>query len=197
LAHPALVTLAQELAALGPALVPLIAEDDRFLTLEWHGGGLSHPMLSGTDFWSISTGNVEIEAEPYVAAFPAPVEIGARAQAAFDATGIAMRWHFADDDALDLALARRLPVLAPMVTYARDGTIEVQTNDDGGSEARREPDLACWSGPLPHMTGRSAAGRHGSGTGPRRFPAGPEPEAACFPTGSSPELRCRQDHQGG
>jgi hypothetical protein len=70
LAHPALVTLAQELAALGPALVPLIAEDDRFLTLEWHGGGLSHPMLSGTDFWSISTGNVEIE--PYIAAFPAP-----------------------------------------------------------------------------------------------------------------------------
>ena len=64
MAHPALVTLAQELAALGPALVPLIAEDDRFLTLEWHGGGLSHPMLSGTDFWSISTGNVEIEAEP-------------------------------------------------------------------------------------------------------------------------------------
>ena len=115
LAHPALVTLAQELAALGPALVPLIAEDDRSLTLEWHGGGLSHPMLSGTDFWSISTGNVEIE--PYVAAFPAPAEIGARAQAAFDATGIAMRWHFADD-ALDLALARRLPVLEPMVTYA-------------------------------------------------------------------------------
>jgi hypothetical protein len=37
----------------------------------------------------------------------------------------------------------RVPVLAPMVTYARDGTIEVQTNDDGGSEARREPDLAC------------------------------------------------------
>jgi hypothetical protein len=142
LAHPALVTLAQELAALGPALVPLIAEDDRFLTLEWHGGGLSHPMLSGTDFWSISTGNVEIEAEPYVAAFPAPAEIGARARAAFDATGFPMRWHFADD-ALDLALARRVPVLAPMVTYARDGTIEVQTNDDGGSEARREPDLAC------------------------------------------------------
>ena len=51
MAHPALVTLAQELAALGPALVPLIAEDDRFLTLEWHGGGLSHPLLSGTDFW--------------------------------------------------------------------------------------------------------------------------------------------------
>jgi hypothetical protein len=44
LAHPALVTLAQELAALGPALVPLIAEDDRFLTLEWHGGGLSQGM---------------------------------------------------------------------------------------------------------------------------------------------------------
>ena len=140
------MTLAQELAALSPALVPLIAADDRFLTLEWHGGGLSHPMLSGTDFWSISTGNVEIE--PYVAAFPAPAEIGARAQAAFDATGISMRWHFADDDALDLALARRVPVLAPMVTYARDGTIEVQTNDDDGSQARREPDLACWSGSL-------------------------------------------------
>ena len=92
MAHPALVTLAQELAALGQALVSLIAEDDRFLTLEWHGGGLSHPMLSGTDFWSISTGNVEIEAEPYVAAFPAAVEIGTWAQAAFDATGIAMRW---------------------------------------------------------------------------------------------------------
>ena len=151
MAHPALVTLAQELAALGPALVPLIAKDDRFLTLEWHGGGLSHPMLSGTDFWSISTGNVEIEAEPYVAAFPAPAEIGARAQAAFDATGIPMRWHFADDDALDLALARRLPVLAPMVTYARDGTITLQTNDDDGSQARREPDLACWSGPLRDM----------------------------------------------
>ncbi len=151
MAHPALVTLAQELAALGPALVPLIAEDDRFLTLEWHGGGLSHPMLSGTDFWSISTGNVEIEAEPYVAAFPAPAEIGARAQAAFDATGIPMRWHFADDDALDPALARRLPVLAPMVTYARDGTITLQTNDDDGSQARREPDLACWSGPLRDM----------------------------------------------
>jgi hypothetical protein len=38
------VTLAQELAVLGPALVPLIAEDDRFLTLEWHGGGLSQGM---------------------------------------------------------------------------------------------------------------------------------------------------------
>jgi hypothetical protein len=150
LAHPALVTLARDLAALGPALIPLIAEGDRFLTLEWHGGGLSHPMLSGTDFWSISTGNVEIEGEPYVAAFPAPVEIGTRAQAAFDATGIPMRWHFADD-ALDLTLARRLPVLAPMVTYARDGTIELQTNDDDGSQARREPDLACWSGLLQDM----------------------------------------------
>jgi len=70
------VTLAQDLAALRPALVPLITEDDRFLTLEWYGGGLSHPMLSGTDFWSISTGNVETEVEPYVAAFPAPAEIG-------------------------------------------------------------------------------------------------------------------------
>jgi hypothetical protein len=42
-----------------------------------------------------------------------------------------------------LPCSRRVPVLAPMVTYARDGTIEVQTNDDGGSEARREPELAC------------------------------------------------------
>jgi hypothetical protein len=161
------VTLARDLAALGPALIPLIAEGDRFLTLEWHGGGLSHPMLSGTDFWSISTGNVEIEGEPYVAAFPAPVEIGARAQAAFDATGIPMRWHFADD-ALDLTLARRLPVLAPMVTYARDGTIELQTNDDDGSQARREPDLACWSGhcrtcqrPLPPRSFGSLSARNG------------------------------------
>jgi hypothetical protein len=143
LAHPALVTLAQDLTALSSALIPLIAKDDRFLTLEWYGGGLSHPMLSGTDFWPISTGNVEIEAEPYVAAFPAAVEIGVQAQAAFNATGIPIRWHFAGNDALDLPLARRVPVLAPMVTYARDGTIEVQTNDDGGSEARREPDLAC------------------------------------------------------
>lgn len=91
------------------------------------------PCLSGTDFWSISTGNVEIE--PYVAAFPAPAAIEPWAQAAFDATGTPMRWHFADDNALDPALARRIPVLAPMVTYARDGTIDLQTNDDDGSQA--------------------------------------------------------------
>jgi|1185.fasta_scaffold1907390_1 hypothetical protein len=33
LAHAALVTLAKDLTALGPALISLIAEDDQFLTL--------------------------------------------------------------------------------------------------------------------------------------------------------------------
>src|SRR4029453_13606530 len=43
----------------------------------------------------------------------------------------------------------------------------------------------------------AAVGAHGPGSGPSRFPVGPEPQAACPAPGSNPEPRCRQDPRTG